>query len=286
MQKLVLSSGELYAEILPQFGAGLARLDWIAGGAALPVLRPYCGEEAPRPNQLACFLLLPWSNRMAGGFSYDGRHYAIAPNRAGDEFPIHGQGWQLPWTVAEASDSHAVLTLVQDDGAPFHYRGQIEYALQGGSLKVTLSVRNTGGCPLPYGLGLHPFMPRSAGVTLRALARELWMPGPKRLPSHTVAIPAAWSFNQSIGLPDDAIDHIFGGWDGKAAIAWPETGLALEIEADAGYYIVYAPPGGDFFCFEPVDHLINAHNMGPGHGLTPLAPGEILRRTFQFRVSA
>ena len=47
------------------------------------------------------------------------------------------------------------------------------------------------------------------------------------------------------------------------------------------------PPGKDFFCFEPVDHPINAHNLPGGaqaNGLTVLAPGQDLRRTVRFAV--
>jgi aldose 1-epimerase len=268
----------------------LSRLDWTGGGASVPILRPYAGggDGAPRPNQLACFPLVPWSNRMAGGFSHGGQRYDIAPNREGDPFPIHGEGWQRPWTVAFQSNSQALLMLERRDGLPFSYRASLDYALRGNALVVTLEVSNTGALALPFGLGLHPWLPRSAGTTLQAAARAVWMAGADKLPSHALAIPPAWSFGRARALPDDAIDNVFEGWDGKACIAWPENGVSLAIEADAGYYIVYAPVGADFFCFEPVDHLINAHNMAGGparHGLTLLAPGQRLRRSFRFTVS-
>nr|WP_308609393.1 aldose 1-epimerase [Massilia aquatica] len=288
---MVLRSAQLSAEILPGVGGALSRLDWTGGAEPVPVLRPYAGGEgdaAPRPNQLACFPLVPWSNRMAGGFSYGGERYPIAPNREGDPFPMHGEGWQRPWTVAFQSASQVLLMLERRDGAPFSYRAALDYALRANVLVVTLEVTNTGALALPFGLGLHPWMPRTAGTTLQAVARRVWMAGPDKLPSHAQAIAGAWSFERERALPEGAIDNIFEGWDGKARIAWPENGLTLAIEADSGYYIVYAPPGGDFFCFEPVDHLINAHNMAGGpasHGLTILAPGQRLRRTFRLTVT-
>ncbi|RSZ56056.1 aldose 1-epimerase [Massilia atriviolacea] len=289
LASLVLRNAQLSAEILPGFGGALSRLDWIGGAAPVPVLRPYAGgEAAPRPNQLACFPLLPWSNRMAGGFSHGGQRYDIAPNREGDPFPIHGEGWQRPWTVAFQSASQALLMLERRDGVPFSYRASLEYALRGNTLVVTLEATNTGALALPFGLGLHPWMPRAPGTTLQAAAREVWMAGADKLPAHAQAIPEAWSFERARALPDGPIDNIFEGWDGKARIRWPENGLNLEIAADGAYYIVYAPAGGDFFCFEPVDHLINAHNMAGGparHGLTVLAPGQRLRRTFSFAVT-
>jgi aldose 1-epimerase len=63
--------------------------------------------------------------------------------------------------------------------------------------------------------------------------------------------------------------------------------VSLAIEADMGYYILYAPAGRDFFCFEPVDHAVNAHNLPRGvarNGLTILVPGQTLCRRVVFRV--
>lgn len=289
MRKLVLRNARLHAEILPDIGAGLARLDWITGGARLPVLRPF-GDEGviPRPNQLACFPLVPWSNRMAGGFTYDGRRHVIPPNREGDPYPMHGEGWLLPWDVVSQSETDAVLALERSGGEPFSYRAQIAYVLRDGALSVTLEVINTGAEALPFGLGLHPWMPRSEGVTLQARARQVWMAGPDKLPLQAVAIPEAWSFEKAGVLPGELIDNVFEGWDGRAEIRWPENGLSLKIESDCGYCIVYTPPGKDFFCVEPVDHRIDAHNEEGGperHGLTVLRPGESLRRYFRFKAA-
>jgi aldose 1-epimerase len=288
MQGLVLRNGELHAEVLPAVGGALARLDALTPAGALPVLRPFTFTGTlPRPNQLACFALLPWSNRMAGGFSWGGRRYGIAPNREGDAWPIHGEGWLLPWQVERHTDTHLALRLEQARAAPFSYMATLDYVLDGPRLEVRIAVRNMGLDALPFGLGLHPFMPRGAGTTLHAPAGQVWLNGANRLPSHAVPVPEDWRFEPACRLPATLIDHAFAGWDGVADIAWPERGLRLRIESDARCYIVYAPLKGDFFCFEPVDHLINAHNLPGGperNGLTVLAPGECLTRQFSFIV--
>ena len=286
---LALRSAQLHAEVVPQFGGGLARLDWTgADGAAVALMRPWLDRSVtPRPNQLALFPLVPWSNRVAGGFTCNGRHYPIAPNRAGELYPIHGDGWQHAWNVHAASDSCVALRLSRR-GEPFSYDAQIRYELTGATLAVTLEVLNQGAETLPFGLGLHPFFPRTAGTTLQARAGAVWLPGPDKLPLQAVAIAPAWSFAEPRTLPAELIDHVFEGWDGRAAIAWPETGLALTIASDSSYYIVYTPVGADFFCIEPVDHLINAHNTPGGmtrHGLTMLAPGQRLARRTTFSAS-
>ncbi len=71
----------------------------------------------------------------------------------------------------------------------------------------------------------------------------------------------------------------FAAGTGGREVHWPDSGVSLAIEADMDYYILYAPVDRDFFCFEPVDHAINAHNLPGGaarNGLTVLAPGQTL----------
>jgi aldose 1-epimerase len=107
--------------------------------------------------------------------------------------------------------------------------------------------------------------------------------GPDKLPSSRRAVPPVWDYRTFAPLPKEAVDNAFAGWDGVARVRWPGQGVGLSIEAAMDYFILYAPPGRDFFCFEPVDHPINAHNM-PGYpGLTVLAPGASVSRSVIFR---
>jgi aldose 1-epimerase len=241
----------------------------------------------PAPGQLACFPLLPWSNRMSpSGFEFEGRRHVPAPNREGEPCPIHGDGWQQPWQVAAHHDTSLVLTLDRSDAAPFAYTAELRYTLSSDALLVELAVRNAGDTALPFGLGLHPWLPDPQGARLQASARCVWMAGPDKLPLARQDIPSHWRFDRSSPLPQDGVDNVFDGWHGAARIDWPARGLTLEVQADMDYFILYAPPGRDFFCFEPVDHPINAHNL-PGYpGLTVLAPGDSLRRRCVFRGEA
>jgi aldose 1-epimerase len=293
MQVITLRSGGLLAEVLPAAAGGLGRLDWQAGGQTHSLLRPYVhapGAPLPASSQLACFPLVPWSNRIdPAGFVFEGRAVTPAPNRAGEPCPIHGDGWQHPWTVGAQSSNGVSLTLDRRDGAPFSYVAQLRYLLTDSCLNVTLEVTNTGAAPLPFGLGLHPWIERREGVTLRARSRGTWKRGPLGLPAEEIALPAEWDFASARPLPQEQVDHVFCGWDGQAGITWPDTGITLGIEADMGYYILYTPAGAKFFCFEPVDHAINAHNLPGGatrNGLTVLAPGRTLSRRVSFRAGA
>ena len=291
LERLTLRNDRLLAEIVPQVGGGLARLDWIGSGDAPPLelLRglPPDVDAMPLPGQLACFPLLPWSNRMApSGFTFDGARYVPAANRAGEPCPIHGDAWQQHWRIAAHYDTSLVLSLDRWGAEPFAYTAELHYTLSGDALVVELSMRNAGAVSLPFGIGLHPWMPDPEGANLQAGANSVWMAGPDKLPLVQQDIPDHWRFDQPAALPRDGVDNVFEGWQGAARIAWPARGISLEVQADMDYFILYVPPGRDFFCFEPVDHPINAHNL-PGYpGLTVLAPGATLRRRCVFRGAA
>jgi len=289
LERLFLRNDRLGAEIVPQAGGGLARLDWLGGAAPVELLRalPAGVQAQPLPSQLACFPLVPWSNRMApAGFAFGGRRHIPAPNRAGEPCPIHGDGWQQAWHVVSHAADRVLLRLERRHAEPFAYEAQLRYLLDGDALVVELMVRNAGVCALPFGLGLHPWLPDPAGARLQARATRVWLSGQDKLPSTRSQLPPGWNFSAPSALPDDGVDNVFEGWDGAARVTWPARGVGLALEADMDYFILYAPPGRDFFCVEPVDHPINAHNR-PGYpGLTVLAPGAALQRRVVFRGTA
>ena len=77
------------------------------------------------------------------------------------------------------------------------------------------------------------------------------------------------------------LDNCFDGWDGRAAIAWPQRRLRLELEASAPFrhLVIYIPPGQHFFCVEPVSHANGQV------GLAPLGTGRTLAGEVVFRLS-
>ncbi len=298
MQTVTLRCGALHAEVLPAAGGSLTRFDWQHGEAIHALLRPWTaapGAPLPTTSELACFALVPWSNRIdPAGFVFAGRHFAPAPNRPGEPCAIHGDGWQHPWRVVAQSGASVGLELDRRDipagsASPFSYVARLRYLLLEDGLQVTLEVTNMGAAPLPFGLGLHPWLERRPGVSVRAQARGTWTRDRLGLPQDAIDVPPEWDFSRAKALPDTHVDHLFRGWDGRAEVHWPDSGVSLAIEADMEYYILYAPAGRDFFCFEPVDHAINAHNLLSGaarNGLTVLAPGQTLSRRVRFRVQA
>ena len=286
---VTLANPYLRIDVAPQLGGGLARFDWRCDGALTPVFRRCETVNAlTDPNDLACYPLLPYSNRIGGGqFRFGGRDVTVPRNRASEPLPIHGDGWLAQWQVANKERERVQLVLDRSDGAPYAYRAALMYALDGPTLSVTLEIENAGHDALPFGLGLHPFLARDAATELSAPASGLWLSGDDWLPARHVPAPPAWQFGVAYPLPDQLVNHAFSGWSGRAAVVWPRRRLSLSISANADYYVLYTPPHEDFFCFEPVDHPINAANLTGGaeaNGMTVLAPGERLARRFEFTV--
>jgi aldose 1-epimerase len=281
---VTLANPQLRLDVAPSLGGGITRFDWRSDGALVPIFRR-CRHIAADtdPNQLACYPMLPYSNRIGGGhFGVD-----VPRNRVAEPLPIHGDGWLAHWQVAETDHDKVRLTLDHSDGKPYAYRASQTYALEGPSLVITLEVENTGRDALPFGLGIHPFLVRDAQTELSAAAAGLWLQGDDWLPVRHVPAPPAWQFGVAYPLPETIVNHAFTGWSGQAAVVWPKRRLSLTIASDADYYVLYTPPGEDFFCFEPVDHPINAVNLPGGaasHGMTMLARGERLSRSFRFTV--
>jgi aldose 1-epimerase len=286
---VTLANTHLRLDVAPSLGGGITRFDWRSDGALVPIFRR-CRHVASDtdPNQLACYPMLPYSNRIGGGhFGVGGRRIDVPRNRVAEPLPIHGDGWLAHWGVAETSADRVRLTLDRSDGKPFAYRATQTYALEGPTLVITLEVENTGRDALPFGLGIHPFLVRDAQTELSAAAAGLWLQGDDWLPLRHVPAPPAWQFGVAYPLPQTIVNHAFTGWSGQAAVVWPKRRLSLTIASDTDYYVLYTPPGEDFFCFEPVDHPINAMNLPGGaasHGMTMLARGEHLRRSFRFTV--
>jgi aldose 1-epimerase len=289
---LTLNDGLAEAVIVPDLGAGLAAYDLAGPTGRQPLFRPCRDPSRAAPFNLASNLLVPWSNRISGGgFHFDGQFHALAPNLPGEPFPIHGNGFSSPWAVERTAAASAELKLRSEGPGPFRYEAQASYSLTGGALTMRLSVRNLGLIALPFGLGFHPWIVRSAETQLEAKAKRVVLETDDHLPAGETpaASRAEWDFAAPRGLPRRWVNNAFLGWDGRARILWPERRLELDIEADPplSTYILYSPSDkAGFFCFEPVTHPVDAHNQpgGPGaNGLVVLRPQEAMAASCRFR---
>lgn len=293
IETLTLQSGRQRLSVLPTLGASVAAWDLQWRGQWTPLFRPWAGSSDLYTT--ACFPLVPWSNRITeGGFMHKGLHYPVLQNRAGENYPIHGDGWLQAWQAEAYTDNSVVLTLnsEQYDGDPYTYSATQTLTLRDDGLEIDLQVTNRGAEELPFGLGLHPYFPRNAATRLQSRADGVWLCGADPIPTgHTQSFPATFDYNQfaTVDFPADGplIDNCFTGWDGVSRIDYPDRGLRIEMRMEDcnGYSLMYRPPGLDYFCLEPITHPIDAFHMPDRDGLVNLVPGASMRLLTHFKVS-
>lgn len=289
---VTLTDGVAEATVAPDLGGGLASYDLVGAAERAALFRPCRDLSRAGPFDLANNLLVPWSNRISGGgFHFGGRFHPLEPNLPGELYPIHGNGFSSAWAVENASAELVELSVTSNGPGPFRYEARATYALDAGALNMGLWVRNVGAEALPFGLGFHPWVVRTPHTLLMAKAQQVMLENSDHLPVGQASVSSRpeWDFATPRALPAAWINNAFLGWDGRAKVLWSERSLALEIVADPplSTYILYSPGGNsDFFCFEPVSHLIDAHNLPGGasaSGLIILAPQETMSAACQFR---
>ena len=276
-----LESDTQRLELAPGLGGSVTAWDWKIGNGRTSLLRPWDRASEDRYT-LACFPLVPWSNRITqGGFEHDGVFYPIRANRDGERYPIHGDGWLQAWQVTEHSDNRIRLALESRgfDGNPWHYRSTETFLLLPDGLQIDLTVTHLGQRTLPYGLGLHPYFVRNAATRLQFKAEGVWLSGEDPIPTeHATGFPSTWDYNNPSALEGPLIDNCYSGWNGKAVIAYLDRGISLTMMMPDcnGYTLMYRPPGLAYFCLEPITHPIDAFHMPGQPGLALLEHGDSL----------
>lgn len=277
-----MTAGAAYVALAPAMGGGIARLE--VGGK--PVLRPWAGDDAD-PFSLACNVLLPFSNRISrGGFTWRGEFYPLRPNLEGDPFPIHGDGLFKPWEIIKSGPC-ALMTLPDGAFGPWRYCAQQEVSLTSKQLEIRLSLTNLGRISLPFGVGFHPWFPRSLQTEITFPAKTVWLEDSAHLPTQELHLSDApgWGFDCPRKLPATWINNCYSGWPGFARINQGNSGVSCTITCDHSlqYALVFSPgAASDFFCFEPVSHPVDSFHLPGQPGLTELATGSTLTSSIAF----
>lgn len=308
---ITLTAGGFNAVIHPSIGGSLGSFTWQhPDGHRVPLLREMSAAAiaAGSSEAAACFPLMPFSNRIRGGqFSFDGRVIFLPRNTSGPHVE-HGHGWQRPWSVQHAGDSAATISFTHDpatDGTwPFAYTAEQHVALGPDGLAVTLSARNLDARPMPLGLGLHPYFPRTPLCRLQAQISGFWETDAEVLPTRHRDVPASLDLRPGLAMNDVVVDNCFTGFAGIATISWPEqaTRLVMTAEGPLRFLTVYVPDAATvaaetaagtapYFCAEPVSNITDAANFArrPDEidtGLITLAPGAEISATIRFSPSA
>ncbi len=290
-QTIVIENDLFVCRVQPHLGASIHSFDIkLTDGETQPLLRHTAQEGSTDVLDFSCWPLVPYSNRInRGRFSFEGVSYEATPNYLGGPNSMHashGQGWQFPWTVESASQTHCTLSFAFDPAQPsmkglwpFAYSAREHIELTDEGMLLKLSVTNTGKTNMPSGLGTHPYFPKVQGTTLQAVVQKLWEIDANVIPVKHVDVPAEYDFSTPKSLDNAKLDSCFSGYGGLMQIVWPGRAVALNVQSspNLGHYVVYTPQGENFFCAEPVSHkpdAINDADGGIANGLIVLAPGQ------------
>lgn len=287
---IVLIEGDARVTVAPAVGGAIA-------GFVLrdrPILRPTDAAALAQGDVRAfsCYPLVPYSNRIRDAvLHFAGRAWQLARNFGSHPHSIHGLGWQRPWRVARRDESSLQLVLEHDAGDdrarsawPWPFMATQTFGLattgtQATALVVEMTITSRADTPFPFGLGWHPYFPRNAATRLHFATGSVWCNDATQLPVERCAIPAKWCFEPARPVDDIVLDQVFNGWNGRAEVIQPTTGMKATVGADStcDRLVVYAPAQRDFVAVEPVSHETDAFNRAargaPDTGTRILAPG-------------
>jgi aldose 1-epimerase len=264
-------------------------------------------EMKAKPALCGVPFLEPWANRLdQDAFYANGRKYLLNPDlgnlrRDPNQKPIHGLLLFSPYwkvTKLEAGDHAARVTSRLEFWRypelmaqfPFAHAVEMTYKLAGGALEVETLLENQSSDPMPVGVGYHPYFqvpdtPRDQ-CKVHVAAREhlelspLLIPTGERTPV-TYPDPVSLATTQL----DDVFSHLVRGKDERAEF-WVEGGgkrISVVYGPKYTVAVIYAPPGKDFICFEPMSAITDAFNLahsGIYKELQSIPPGGTWRESF------
>lgn len=285
---VTLASGEARVDVAPAIGGAIVAFRW----RGHDVLRPTPAQALAQGDvrQLASFPLVPYSNRVTQGrLHFAGTSFELGCNVPDIPHAIHGVGFQRPWTATATHADRVELALdyrPEDDalrGWPFAFRATQSIALRempgAAALQMSLAIASADVRPFPFGLGWHPYFPRSGASVLGFAADGVWQTGPTLLPTRHAPVPAAWSFASPRAIGATTLDNVFTGVTGAVLLDDPNRGLRVSVVGDSAtpFLVVFVPPGRDFLAVEPVTHMTDAFNRHArgesGTGTRMLPPG-------------
>lgn len=288
MDPVILSAGDLRFEILPGLGGAVRRFT----AADFPVFRATAAALGS-VSDTASFPLIPFSNRIRGGFfRFGGTAYQIPVDKRDPRFTNHGHTRHLPWEVVAGDASSATLRFTQaapGPAWPFAFTAEQVFELSPGRLTMRARMRNDHAEPAPAGIGFHPYFTRLAGTKLRFSAACMWETDELEIPVRSAAVAGRFDFSSGKALETPLINHAYGGWDGVAEITHA-GGVRIAIGATGAldHLIVFTPEGKDFFGFEPVSHRPDALNPladTRDEGMAVLSPGAWLEGSVTIAIS-
>jgi aldose 1-epimerase len=264
-------------------------------------------EMKAKPQFGGIPFLAPWANRLSeDAFFANGKEFRLNPDlgnirRDQNRNPIHGVlAFSPDWNVTaiEAdSDSARVTSRLEfwkhpELMAQFPFAHSIEttYILRNGILEVRTTIENLSAAPMPVGIGYHPYFqlhdaPRDQWKVHLA-AHDRWVLSKTLIPTGE---RQPVEFPDPLPLAGVALDDVFGGLvrDGSERATFSVEGAHEKISVIYGpkytVAVVFAPPGRQFICFEPMSAITDGFNLahaGLYKELQSIPPAGVWRESF------
>lgn len=289
-----------YRATVTELGAGLRTLSH--GGR--PVISGYDADEVPPAG--AGQLLVPWPNRVDHGrYHFGGRSYQLDISEPAHDNAIHGLTRFASWSLI-AYDTDFVelgLRLLGRPGYPFSLELIAGYRLTAETgLEVTVTARNSGTRPAPFGTGSHPYLKAGTGSVddwQLQLPAARWQPADDRgIPAGRPAEVAGsqYDFRERRAIGSTSLDTAFTGlYTGEDGRAWARlTGPDAEVAlwAGPGYRWLQVFTGDPLgpearrraLAVEPMTCPPNAFVTGTD--LLTIEPGDSLRQQWGIEATA
>jgi aldose 1-epimerase len=251
--------------------------------------------------------LAPWANRLSeDAFFANGKKFRLNPDlgnirRDQNQHPIHGLLTVSPdWTVTTvAADADAATVTSRLEfwkhpelmaQFPFAHSIEMTFRLHEGALEVQTTIENLSAEPMPVGIGYHPYF------QLHDVPRDQWkvhLAARDHLTLSKMLIPTGErkpvEFPEQLPLSGVTLDDVFGGLvrDASNRATFSVEGAREKISVVYGpkytVAVVYAPPGRQFICFEPMSTITDGFNLaqaGIYKELQTVPPGGTWRESF------
>ncbi len=275
-------------------------------------------------SSLGGAILLPWARRLAGSSTaaagmlstdWNGRRLSFPAEDAGSNLSVEG----LLLNRGADSIQSDVLPDGQSAAATFHagdFSGNwpsnvdvfVEAQLTEHDLDLTVTAKNTGQQPTPFGVGWKPYFAIPSGNRAQTLLRVpsqtvMEMDRQKRLPTGRMLDVGGEAEDLSraggVSLGTTAIDtsytNLISGGDGKPAaeISYPAYNLRISViplTPDITSMHVVAPEDKPWISIEPNTNLDDPFgpewNSPENAGIITLAPGATLTWKVRLEISA
>ena len=249
-EQIAIAHGDQRA-VVTEVGATLRT--YVKGGVS--VVEGFAGEEVS--TNARGQLLYPWPNRMGEGeWSFSGREARPRIDDVAHATAIHGLVRWLPFRIDAVNQNRCVLSLLLHPSPEYPFASEIQVAYHLGSLglTVTTTVTNRDGVPLPFGVGLNPYLavttPTIEGALLEIPAKSYVAVDDRQLPTGEIlpvaGNPLDFSTRKSVSGHD--IDVTYTDLirdDSGLAVATLEDshGGLVELSADRNFPYLQAYSG-------------------------------------------